>query len=144
MKSAGKIFIHGLISAPCFSAHTMDQGLLSTLLCGPQKGEPEVGEQWGETEQLLSGGAGATKGRPQVLCRPSLCAPLCPLPKLWFHSLTYYACFLGRGWGAPVATGSEACVPLTHGSLCPSSMMLTHAYPSREALLMTPPQKVLL
>ena len=78
MKSPGKIFIHGLISAPCFSAHTMDQGLLSTLLCGPQKGEPEVGEQRGETEQLLSGGAGATKGPPTFCAGPRCVLPLVP------------------------------------------------------------------
>ena len=138
MKSAGKIFIHGLILAPCFPAHTV--GLPSTL-CGPQKAEPEAGGEQGETEQLLGGVQGATEGLPHVLCGFSPCAPLVPSPSSGSTlSRTMHAPW-GR-WGAPVGTGSKARVPLTHSSPCPSSVMPTQAYLSHEALLMTPPQNV--
>lgn len=88
-------------------------------------------------------GCGGNQGAPpRSVPALAVCSPLSPPRAL--VPLSYVLCVLPGGGGAPVATGSEACVPLTHGSLCPSSVMLTHAYPSRKALLMTPPQKVFL
>lgn len=71
----------------------------------------------------------------------SHCAPFVPSPSSGSTLSHTMPAPWGR-WGAPVGTGSKARVPLTHGSLCPSSVMPTQAYPSHEALLMTPPQKV--
>ena len=92
------------------------------------KGEPEVWEERGETEQLLSGGMGGDRGAPPR-SGPALavCSPL-SLPRA-LVPLSYELCVLPGGGGAPVATGSEARVPLSHGSLCPSCVMLTHALP---------------
>lgn len=63
------------------------------------QGEPEVREEWGETEQLLSGGAGGDRGLPHVLGRLSLCAPLVPSASSGSTLLRTMRAPWGR-WGA--------------------------------------------
>lgn len=80
MKSAGKIFRYGRISAPCFSAHTVDLKSIYILLCGPQKGEPEVGDEGEKSPEAAAelGCRGCLRVSPR-LCADSLCVlPLAP------------------------------------------------------------------